>query len=208
MKHKVLVAGATGKTGRLLFRDLIDLGADPIALVRDASDTQVLPEGATTRSGDLTDLPDDVCAEIDTVVFAAGSGGDTGADMTDKVDRLGAKRLVDLAEKNGVQRFVMLSSIGADAPPADHPLKHYLEAKHDADQHLQASSLTHAILRPVALTDDPRSGNVVLGREVDPQAKASRADVAFTLARAAVTGSCDGQSLSMQSAADAPFQAA
>lgn len=208
MRHKILVAGATGKTGRLLLDDLIDLGADPIALVREGSDTSVLPEGTKTRLGDLTDLGDDVCEECDTVIFAAGSGADTDEKMTEKVDREGAKRLIDLAGRSGVQRFIMLSSIGADAPPTDHPLAHYLKAKHEADSHLQDSSLTHAILRPVALTDDPRSGNVMLGEDVDPKAKASRADVAFTLARAAVTGKYDGQALNMQSAADASFQAA
>lgn len=200
MKHKVLVAGATGKVGRLLVHELINRGAEPTALVRESSDTSVLPEGCDTRLGDLTDLSADTCEGMEVVVFAAGSGGDTDADMTDKVDRDGAQRLVDLAEKSGVSRFVMLSSIGADNPPDDHELAHYLKAKHAADVHLQASGLTHAILRPVALSDGYKTGIIKLGDEVDKNAEATRADVASTLAEAATEGTYDGKALDMQSA--------
>ena len=197
---KVLVAGATGKTGRLLVAELKDRGATPIALVRDGSDTSVLPEGTEERKGDLTKLHDGVCEGIDVVVFAAGSGGDTGPEMTEKVDREGAQRLVDLAKEAGVERFVMLSSIGADNPPEDHEIAHYLKAKQAADEHLQASGLTHVILRPAALTDVGKTAAVKLGDEVDQNAKAHRADVAAVLAEAAVSGRHDGRAMDMQTA--------
>ncbi len=187
MTIKVLVAGATGKTGRLLVSELQDRGAIPIALVRKGSDTSVLPEGTEQRTGDLTRLHSGVCDGVDAVVFAAGSGGSTGPEMTDKVDREGAQRLVDLAKEAGVDRFVMLSSVGADNPPEDHEMTHYLKAKQAADEHLQASGLTYSILRPVALTDDPKTDAVILGEGVDQKAKAHRADVAAVLAEAAVT---------------------
>lgn len=200
MTMNVIVAGATGKTGRQLIADIKKMGGNPVALVRESSDTSVLPSGTQTRIADLTDLKDDTCADADVVVFAAGSGGSTGAEMTDKVDRDGAKRLIDIAAKSGVKRFVMLSSVGADQENPQGDLAHYLEAKHEADEHLKASGLTYSILRPVALTDDGRSGNVLLGSAVDKTAKASRADVAYVLADAAVNGSYDGKSQDMQSA--------
>ncbi|MEQ6248742.1 SDR family oxidoreductase [Sulfitobacter sp. HNIBRBA3233] len=196
----VLVAGATGKTGRLLTRELIEQGAHPVALVRESSDTSVLPDDTDTLLGDLANLQDDVCAGMDVVIFAAGSGGDTDAEMTDKIDRDGARTLMDLAEKAGVARFVMLSSVGADAPPPDHELAHYLQAKHDADEHLKQRDMPYAIIRPVALTDGPKTGQVRLGDSVDKSAKAHRADVAAVLAKAAVTGRYDGKALDMQTA--------
>ncbi|NNE53057.1 MAG: SDR family oxidoreductase [Sulfitobacter sp.] len=195
----VLVAGATGKTGQLLVRELLHKGAKPTALVRDISDTSTLPDGCDLRKGDLTDLPQDVCAGMDAVIFAAGSGGDTDAEMTDKVDRDGAKALVDRAKAEGVQRFVMLSSVGADNPPEDHDLAHYLQAKHAADRHLMDSGLTYAVLRPVALTDDGKSPNILFGDAVDQSATAARADVAEVLADAALMGTMDGTALDMQS---------
>lgn len=200
MPMNILIAGATGKTGLLLTQDLLDQGHTVTALVRESSDTSTLPGGTDLRHGDLTDLQPGVCDGADVVIFAAGSGGSTGPGMTDKVDRNGAMRLIDLAKDAGVDRFVMLSSIGADQSDPSGDLAHYLKAKHDADEHLKASGLTYAILRPVSLTDDGRSADVILGDQVDTSAKASRADVAAVLAEAATTGKHDGQALNMQSA--------
>lgn len=200
MSMTILVAGATGKTGLHLVQELVDQGHKPTALVRESSDTSTLPQGVDLRRGDLTDLHDGVCDGMDAVIFAAGSGGIAGADMTDKVDRDGAKRLIDLACKAGVTRFVMLSSVGADQSNPTGELAHYLKAKHAADEHLIASGLTYAILRPVALTNDGRSAEVILGDNVDKSATASRADVAHVLAEAATTGRFDGMAQDMQSA--------
>ncbi len=200
MSMNILVAGATGKTGLHLVQELIDLGQKPTALVRDSSDTSALPEGVDLRKGDLTNLHDGVCDGMDTVIFAAGSGGSTGPEMTDKVDRDGAKCLIDLAGHAGVTRFVMLSSVGADQSDPTGEMAHYLKAKHDADEHLKSSGMIYFILRPVALNNDGRSVRVTLGDEVDVSAQASRADVAHVLADAAVSGRFDGMVHLMQSA--------
>lgn len=200
MTMNIFIAGATGKTGRLLTEMLIDLGHNVTALVRSHSDTSILPKAANLRKADLTDLKTDVCNGADVVVFAAGSGSKTGPEMTEKVDREGAMRLIDCAKTSGVKKFVMLSGIGADQPNPTGKIAHYLKAKHDADEHLKASGLTYAILRPVSLNDDERSDKVILGDEVNPEAQASRADVAHVLAIAAVSSDMDGKALNMQSA--------
>lgn len=200
MSMNILIAGATGKTGLHLVQALIDQGHKPTALVRESSDTSKLPKGAALRHGDLTDLQQDICAGMDVVIFAAGSGGSTSAEMTEKVDRDGAKHLIDLAGHAGVNRFVMLSSVGADQSDPKGAIAHYLKAKQAADDHLIASGLTYAILRPVALTDDAGGAEVILGDKVDKSAKAARADVAAVLAEAATTGRYDGLAQDMQSA--------
>ncbi|MBY6203849.1 SDR family oxidoreductase [Halomonas denitrificans] len=178
---KVLVAGATGSTGARVVEHLQVRAHVAVALVRSSSDTSVLPEGVETRTGDLTDLRDDVCDGCDAVIFAAGSGADTDADMTDRVDRDGAMALVDRAKAAGVQRFVMLSSAGAESPDPESELGHYLKAKHDADEYLKASGLSYAIVRPVALTDDDGEREVRFGDEVEPDGEAARGDVASVL---------------------------
>ena len=182
---KILVAGATGNTGTRLVKELCSRGHDPVALVRSSSDTSDLPENVEQRLGDLSDLQKGITEGCEVVIFAAGSGGGTGEDMTDAIDRDGAIRLVDLAEKGGVRRFVMLSSVGAGDPDPDSELAHYLKAKHDADERLKKSSMETAILRPVSLTDDGPTGNVRMGNDVDPRGKAARGDVAVILADAA-----------------------
>ena len=196
---QVLVAGSTGNTGQRLVRELHERGLNPVAMVRESSDTSGLPEGVAQRQADLTDLSDDITEGCDVVVFAAGSGGDTSAEMTDKVDRDGAKKLIDLSVANGVRRFVMLSSIGAGDPDPDHELGHYLQAKHEADEHLKATDLEYAILRPVALTDESGTGEVRLGENVDPKGEAARGDVAKLLADAAESPEWVGKVLHMES---------
>ena len=54
---------------------------------------------------------------INAVVFTAGSGGHTGPDKTHLVDRLGAKKAIDLAVKNNMDQFIMVSALGADYSP-------------------------------------------------------------------------------------------
>jgi len=194
----ILIAGATGNTGARLVRKLQEDGHDPIAMHRASSDTSVLPDNVTLREADLTELPDDVCDGADVVVFAAGAGADTDEDMTRKIDRDGAKRLIDIAAKQHVRRFVMLSSVGAGDPDPESDLASYLEAKHEADEHLKRSGLTYTIVRPVALTDDDETGNVRLGDEVDPQGKAARGDVAAIMARAVSDDSLAGKTFLLE----------
>jgi uncharacterized protein YbjT (DUF2867 family) len=196
---QILVAGATGQTGLRLIRELQAKGHSPIALVRSSSDTSSLPSDVALRHGDLTDLKEGVCDGCDAVIFAAGSGGSTGPEMTDKVDRDGAKRLVDLASKAGVSRFVMLSSVGAENPDPKGELAHYLQAKHDADEYLKASGLTYAILRPVSLTNDDGTRDMRFGDDVDVKGKAARGDVAAVLAAAVDDPEWAGKALLMQS---------
>ena len=198
---KILIAGSTGKTGLRLTQQLKEAGHQPIAMHRASSDISKLPEGVATREADLTQLTDDVCDGADVVVFAAGSGGDTSAEMTDKVDRDGAKRLIDLSVASNVRRFVMLSSIGAGDPDPDHELANYLQAKHEADEHLMETQLEYAILRPVALTDDEGTGEVRLGENVDPKGEAARGDVARLLADAAESPEWVGKVLHMETVA-------
>jgi uncharacterized protein YbjT (DUF2867 family) len=196
----VLVAGATGKTGIRLVKELTSRGHHPIALVRESSDTRALVPGVELRRGDLTELADGVCDGCDAVIFAAGSGGSTGPEMTNKVDRDGTMRLVDLAAKAKVHRFVMLSSVGAGDPNPDGKLAHYLQAKHDADEHLRASGIIYSILRPVSLTEEEGTRDMVFGDDVDAGATAARGDVASVLADAVDDDNWAGRISLMQSA--------
>jgi len=180
---RILVAGATGNTGARLVQKLTDAGHIPVAMARESSDTSVLPKGCEIRMADLTDLDKDVANDVDAVVFAAGSGGHTGKDMTDKVDRDGAMALIDAAASAKVSRFVMLSSIGADDPSqGSDGIRHYLEAKHIADTHLKDAGMPYVIVRPISLSDDEGKGMVSLADHVDRDGQVTRDDVAAVLA--------------------------
>jgi len=205
---RILIAGATGNTGTRLANQLAEAGHEPVAIVRDSSDISVLPTGCEIREGDLTDLPSDIAVGVDTVVFAAGSGGDTSEEMTRKVDRDGAKALVDLSQQAGVERFIMLSSVGTDHPESGpDSMQHYLKAKREADDHLIASGLNYAIVRPVSLTDDDGTGEIELSTDHVDGKEISRDDVAAVLA-ACATNEAPGKVVFEIAAGGAPVSEA
>ena len=205
---RILIAGATGNTGTRLANQLSEAGHEPVALVRATSDTSGLPTGCEIRQGDLTDLPSDIAVGVDAVVFAAGSGGDTGEEMTRKVDRDGARALVDFSEQAGVERFVMLSSVGTDDPESGpDSMQHYLKAKREADDHLINSGLNYAIVRPVSLTDDHGKGEIELSTDHVDGKEISRDDVAAVLAECA-TGDVPGKVVFEIAAGGAPVSEA
>lgn len=196
---RILVAGATGNTGARLVQKLTDAGHVPVAMARESSDTSVLPAGCELRMADLTDLKDDVVRDVDAVVFAAGSGGHTGKDMTDKVDRDGAIALIDAAAKAKIGRFVMLSSVGADDPSqGSDGIRHYLEAKHAADAHLQKSDMPYVIVRPISLSNEEGKGFVTLAEHVDRDGQVTRDDVAAVLSASVWQAGIEGKVFEMK----------
>ena len=178
----VAVFGANGGIGRRLLPRLADAGHEPIGVVRseDQFDT-IRTRGAEPRFGDLEGEFAPALEGADAVVFTAGSGGSTGWDKTILVDLWGAERVIRACEVQGIDRFVMISSRGADAPERRQgPIKPYIVAKHVADRTLQQSSLDETILRPTRLTDEEGTGRVAAYFGDDPEDgdPIPRADVA------------------------------
>lgn len=119
----------------------------------------------------------------DVVVFAAGAGPDSGRERKKTLDRDGAIKSVQSAERVGADRFVIISSMGADNPPDDdETFSVYLRAKADADQAARAAAIDATIVRPGALTDDDPTGMVEIA-ESTGRGEVPRADVAAVLAR-------------------------
>ncbi|WP_034893404.1 SDR family oxidoreductase [Gillisia sp. Hel_I_29] len=181
--EKILIAGATGSTGKRIIEILnSSTSFEPIALIRKEEQKEVFEDmGVTTVMGDLEKNLDHTVKGIDRVIFAAGSGGNTGEDKTIAVDQEGAKRLIDAAKKANIKKFIMLSAMGADNPSSNEDLKTYLEAKANADDYLRESGLDYTIVRPGALTDDLGLAKVKLGEKLNERGEISRDDVAFLL---------------------------
>lgn len=177
----ILLAGANGQTGKILAERLVKSGYQVKGAIRKPEQVDGIRQiGAEPVVMDLTQpetFPQNLDG-VDAVIFAAGSGGSA----VEAVDRDGAISLIDAAKHANVGRFVMLSSIMVDTPEkGPEGLRDYLKAKRDADNHLKASGLDYAIVRPVALTDETPTGQVNL-TDIDYQsASISRADVAHVL---------------------------
>ncbi|KHE72715.1 SDR family oxidoreductase [Halobacillus sp. BBL2006] len=180
---KVLVAGANGHTGRLLIQYLKEDGHEPYGLIRKEEQKAKIEElGGTPVLADVTQQDVGYAVKgMDAVMFAAGSGGSTGADQTEAVDRDGAINLIKATENLGIKKFIMLSSIAAGDPErGPEQLKHYLKMKGDADEYLKSTELDYTIVRPGGLTHDESSSKITVGETVE-KGTISRADVAKTM---------------------------
>jgi uncharacterized protein YbjT (DUF2867 family) len=181
----VVVAGGHGQIALQLLELLASRGDRARGLIRNpdhAADLEAV--GAEPVVCDI-EAEDDISRHVegaDAVVFAAGAGPGSGPERKRTVDLGGAVKLIEAAKAQGVQRYVIVSSIGADDPDSGgEQMRPYLEAKHDADVALAESGLDHTIVRPGMLTDDPPRGTVRVGPD-EERDQVTRADVAAVLA--------------------------
>jgi uncharacterized protein YbjT (DUF2867 family) len=181
--EKILVAGATGQTGKRIVEILNNTeNFKPVAMIRKEEQKQIFDDmEVESVMADLEGDIDHAFKDIDRVIFAAGSGGSTGPDKTTAIDQEGAKKMVDGAKKHKVKKFVMLSAMGTDQPEKGGDLEHYLRAKKAADDHLVDSGIVYTIVQPGALTDDLGLAKVKLALKLKEQGEISRDDVAFLL---------------------------
>jgi uncharacterized protein YbjT (DUF2867 family) len=182
----VLVAGGHGQIARKLLELLAADGHTARGLIRKPEHAPDLEaRGAVPVLGDLENDPSLVpyVEGADAVVFAAGAGPGSGDERKRTVDLGGALKLIDAAQQTGVRRYVMISSVGAQAPEsASGSMRAYLQAKAEADAALVKSELDWTIVRPGPLTNDPGTGLVRVSTELGGRAPVPREDVAAVIA--------------------------
>jgi uncharacterized protein YbjT (DUF2867 family) len=191
----VLVAGGHGKIGIRLLELLAARGDRARGLIRNpahAADLEAV--GAVPVLCDLeSESPAPHLALTDAVVFAAGAGPGSGDARKRTVDYGGAVKLIESALALGVDRFVMISSMGAEDPEGgDEAMRPYRRAKADADNALMVSGLDYTIVRPGRLTDEPGRGRVDAASKLGRYGQVPRADVAAVLVAVLDTPSTGG----------------
>jgi len=120
----VAIAGGHGQVARRLARLLVERGDTVFGLIRKREHVEDLrADGSEPVLIDMEAAgPEEIAEAIrgaDAVVFAAGAGPGSGAERKLTVDRDGAIKLLDAARSAGVQRYVIVSSVGAESPPGD-----------------------------------------------------------------------------------------
>ncbi|RLL68401.1 NAD(P)H-binding protein [Streptomyces sp. Z26] len=187
---RTVIAGGHGQIALRLEKLLAARGDTVAGLIRDPDQSDDLR--AVGAEPVVCDLESATAEEVarhlegaDAAVFAAGAGPGSGTGRKETVDRDAAVLLADAAERAGVRRFVIVSSMGADTePPAgvDPVFASYLRAKGAADEAVRArTALDWTVLRPGRLTDDAGTGRVRL-EERTGRGDITRDDVAATLA--------------------------
>ncbi|MFI6642341.1 SDR family oxidoreductase [Streptomyces sp. NPDC050504] len=200
---RIVIAGGHGQIALRLERVLAARGDEVVGIIRRPEQADALREaGAEPAVLDLESASVDEVAAVltgaDAVVFAAGAGPGSGTDRKDSVDRGAAVLVADAAERAGVRRFLVVSSMGADAArPGDEVFDAYLRAKGAADDSVRGrSTLDWTVLRPGMLTDDAGKGLVALAASTG-RGPVPRDDVAAALAELLDTPATAGLTLEL-----------
>jgi uncharacterized protein YbjT (DUF2867 family) len=209
---EVAIAGGHGQIALRLARILADRGDGVRSLIRNPDHADdIRATGAEPVVCDLENASEeDVAKAIEgagAVVFAAGAGPGSGSARKETMDYGGAVKLIAAAKQNGIARYVIVSSINANADaPGDDTFSVYLRAKGRADDDLRASGLDYTVVRPGGLTNDPGTGRVEVGEKV-ARGEVPRDDVATVLAAVLAAPNTIGASFDLVSG-DAPVEEA
>ena len=193
---RLVILGATGKTGRLLVDQAIGRGHEVVAYVRrpDALDDR---PGLRVVGGELTDEPALTAAldGADAVLCAIGPTGVTGLIGADLMQTSLPVISAAMAAA-GVRRLILLSAWGVGDTAASAGLvakvafrtavRSLYHDKQIAEAGLAATGLDVTTLYPVTLTNGPLSGTAVVRdvaevSHVDGMPKVSRATVAAAM---------------------------
>jgi uncharacterized protein YbjT (DUF2867 family) len=142
----LLLTGATGTVGRAVLRRLIALGVPVRCLVRDPR--RLGPERVQVQIA-LGDLGDHLSFRhalrgIDTVVHLASVIRDQPGGSIEELAGVATWRLVQAAERAGVQRFVFFSTLGASTRSR----ARLMRAKAIAERAVVESTLEHTVFAP------------------------------------------------------------
>ncbi|MEM9946114.1 MAG: SDR family oxidoreductase [Cyanobacteria bacterium P01_D01_bin.36] len=164
---RVLVAGATGQTGKRVVEQLLaQEGIAVRALVRDTEKAASQLEGkAEITVGDVLKPATLQAALVDCQMLISATGAAPSLDPTGpyKVDYEGNKNLVDAAKAAGVEHFVMVSSLCVSK--IFHPLNLFwgiLYWKKQAEDYLKQSGVPYTIVRPGGLKNEEDTQPIVM----------------------------------------------
>ena len=181
----VLVVGASGRTGRHAVSELLEAGVEVRAMTRNAARAKRdVAADYPWVQGDVSDREslDSAFAGVTHVLAAMGSSARDPSNTPESVDYMGVVNLTDAARAAGVDRLVLISSMGVtrtEQIESDH-MKNLLSQKLKGEDYLRASGVEFTVVRPGGLnTADAFQGALVIGQGDEGSfGTLSRADLA------------------------------
>lgn len=160
MYMKIFIAGATGRVGEELIKNLTKNGHFIYAGARrdqDIEATDSIKPVHLDLHGTVDEIADTL-ADAEAVYFVAGS---RGKDLL-QTDLYGAVKLMQAVEQKGIKRYIHLSSLFALQPDKwSEALTEYNIAKFFSDSWLiDKTKLDYTILQPGTLKEIPGSGKI------------------------------------------------
>ncbi|MEA2149243.1 MAG: hypothetical protein QOD69_1073 [Solirubrobacteraceae bacterium] len=142
----LLLTGATGLVGRAVLRRLTAAGEPVRCLVRDPR--RLGPDRVRVQIalGDLADPPSfrNALRGVRTVVHLAAAIRDQPTGSIEELNGIATWRMVQAAERTGVEHFLFTSALGATS----HDRTRFLRAKALAERAVVGSDVRHTILAP------------------------------------------------------------
>lgn len=142
----LLLTGATGLVGSALLGRLLSEGQQVRCLVRDPRRLGSQRVRVQIALGDLADPPSfrNALRGVDTVVHLAASIRDQPRGSIEELNGIATWRMVEAAERQGVERFVFFSALGAST----HHRTRCLRAKALAEQAVREADLQSIVFAP------------------------------------------------------------
>jgi uncharacterized protein YbjT (DUF2867 family) len=142
----LLLTGATGLVGSALLPRLLADGIEVRCLVRDPRRLGAQRVRVQIALGDLTDPPSfrNALRGVHTVVHLAASIRDQPRGSIEELNGIATWRMVEAAERQGTERFVFFSALGAST----HHRARLLRAKALAEQAVRESRLNSIVFAP------------------------------------------------------------
>ena len=151
---KVALFGGTGFVGSYIIKELIEKGYTPKVLVRPGSENKLVhSKDCEIIVGQIEnkDSINEVLTDVDAAIYNIGiirefkSKGIT----YEKMHYQGAKHCIDLAKKNNVNRFILMSANGARLNGTGYQTTKFL-----AEKYLKGSGLHWTIFQPSLIFGD------------------------------------------------------
>ncbi|MEA2154983.1 MAG: hypothetical protein QOE11_1123 [Solirubrobacteraceae bacterium] len=142
----LLLTGATGQVGRAVLRRLTAAGEPVRCLVRDPRRLGADRVRVQIALGDLADPPSfrNAMRGVRTVVHLAAAIRDQPTGSIEELNGIATWRMVQAAERAGVEHFVFTSALSATS----HDRTRFLRAKALAERAVLGSDVRHTILAP------------------------------------------------------------
>jgi len=204
---KVVIFGATGKTGIELVNQSLEQGFLVTAFVRDHSRIKIENENLIIVSGDIFDADsvEHAIKNQDAVICALGAGNSL---KKTSIRSTGTVNIIRGMHQNKVKRLMIVSAMGVgeswNTLSAFNKFFFATLLKHSRNDHeaqekaVKDSYLDWTIIRPSGLTDMPRTGVYVYGENIKAQkSKIARANVADLIIKDLVENKLIGKAVTI-----------
>jgi putative NADH-flavin reductase len=188
---KIVIFGATGRSGLQVVEQALAAGHEVVGFVRDRAKMPVQHEHLTLVQGDVmnaADVDKAISADVDGVVSTLGATNSSPEDMLP----VAVNHIIQAMRRHGIARFIFMTGAGVEMPQDKPKLMNHLikfalvtlagkvhKQSEEAARAVEKSGLAWVIVRVPRLNDEAHSENYRVGWVgVNTGTQLSRADAA------------------------------